>query len=215
MSKDIESVIVDKAKSYFSDARPTHDWAHVERVHALALHIGRVEGARLDILSYAALLHDIGRRYEEADISVCHARKGASLARDILAGIGMDAEIIDAVVHCVRTHRFRDGEEPSSLEARVLFDADKLDAIGAIGVARAYAYAGEHNQLLVTPFDEAHYRGLAVDHSSHSPVKEYYVKLSKLKDRMLTAEGRRMAVERDAFMRTYYHRLSQESRGEL
>lgn len=127
----------------------------------------------------------------------------------------MEGDVVDAVVHCVRTHRFRDGEEPSSLEAKVLFDADKLDAIGAIGVARAYAYAGEHNQLLVTPFDENAYRGLTVDHTSHSPVKEYYVKLSKLKDRMLTDEGRRIADERDTFMRMFYHRLSQESRGEL
>lgn len=215
VSTHIEEHIIREAQAFFAHARPTHDWAHVLRVHALATHIGAVEGADEMVVSYAAYLHDVGRCQEEADPSLCHAVCGAQIARDILRRCGLMPSCIEAVVHCVETHRFRGGLVPRTLEARVLYDADKLDAIGAIGVARAYAYAGEHNQRLVTPFEPDSYGGLGINHAEHSPVKEYYVKLSKLKDRMLTSEGRRMAMERDAFMQAFFHRLEMESRGEL
>jgi len=201
------------ARDYFDDARPTHDWDHVERVHNLCMHIGRIEGADLEVLSCAAYLHDIGRGFEERDISVCHARKGAQLAQGLLADMGFEDTFIQKVVHCIATHRFRDGLMPETLEARVLYDADKLDAIGAIGIARAYAYAGEHNQRLVEEFEREHGDDLAVDHTSHSPIKEYKVKLSKIKDRMLTSEGRRIAEKRDAFMSAFLERLRAECEG--
>jgi len=201
------------ARGFFDDARPTHDWDHVERVHNLCMHIGRIEGADLDVLSCAAYLHDIGRVFEERDISVCHARKGAELARELLTEMGVDATYMEQVVHCIATHRFRDGMVPETLEACVLYDADKLDAIGAIGIARAYAYAGEHDQRLVDEFEREYDGDLAVDHRSHSPIKEYKVKLSKIKDKMLTTEGRRIAEERDAFMRAFLERLRAECEG--
>lgn len=216
MNEDKESLfIMTEARGFFADSKPTHDWAHVLRVHNLCMHIGRIEGADLKILSHAAYLHDVGRCFEERDISICHAEKGAAIARDIMVRAGMGKDVIEAVVHCIRSHRFRNENVPSTLEAKILYDADKLDAIGAIGIARAYSYAGEHNQMLVSDFESDYGSDLKVDHSDHSPIKEYKVKLSKIKDRMLTGEGKRMAEERDAFMRRYFSRLQQECNGEL
>ena len=207
--------IIQEAKKYFKDAKPTHDWNHVLRVHNLCMHIGRIEGADLEVLSYAAYLHDVGRCFEEKDINICHAQKGAEISMGILNRTSVEQTSNDAIIHCIRTHRFRDENVPSSLEAKVLYDSDKLDAIGAIGVARAYCYAGEHNQALISDFDSDYGSELSVDHSNHSPIKEYKVKLSKIKDRMLTCEGKRLAEERDIFMRKYFSRLQQECDGEL
>jgi len=207
--------LISEARNYFKDSRPTHDWNHVLRVHNLCMHIGEVEGADLEILSYAAYLHDVGRCFEENDINICHAEKGAEIARTLLDRSELSGEFKEAVIHCIRTHRFRDANVPSSLEAKVLYDADKLDAIGAIGVARAYSYAGEHNQALISDFDSDYGSELSVDHSNHSPIKEYKVKLSKIKDKMLTNEGKRLAEERDRFMSEYFSRLQQECNGVL
>ena len=209
-----KNFIISEAKRYFGDSRPTHDWDHVLRVHNLCMHIGRVEGADLEVLSSAAYLHDVGRCYEERDISICHAEKGAEISRGILDRTTFPTEFKDAVIHCIRTHRFRDDNVPLTLEAKVLYDADKLDAIGAIGVARAYSYAGEHNQRLISDFEHDYGSELSVDHSNHSPIKEYRVKLSKIKERMLTSEGKRIAEERDSFMKTYFSRLQKECDGE-
>jgi len=209
------SFIIQQAKQYFNDAKPTHDWGHVLRVHALCMHIGLVENADMDILSCAAYLHDIGRIFEEQDASVCHAEKGVEIAHEILLKANVyTTEFIESVLHCILTHRFRNNNIPTSIEAKILYDADKLDAIGAIGIARAYAYAGEHNQQLVTSFDSFS-EDLAVDHNTHSPVKEYNVKLSKIKDKMLTDEGKRIAEGRDAFMHLYFSRLQDEIGGVL
>ncbi|MHC1605170.1 MAG: HD domain-containing protein [Candidatus Methanofastidiosia archaeon] len=204
-----------QARNFFNNSKPTHDWSHVLRVHKLCMHIGRKEGANLLVLSVAAYLHDIGRHHEENDISICHAEEGARIARKILEDGGACSDFIELVVHCVKTHRFRNNLVPKSLEAKVLYDADKLDAIGAIGIARAYAYAGEHNQKLITDFDSTERFDYKINHSSHSPVKEYKIKLSNIKNKMLTSEGKRIAEERNRYMGAFFERLKDESRGVL
>jgi len=209
---------VEQARALYRDRDATHGFEHVLRVWRMALRIAREEGADLEIVGTAALLHDIGRAEEQAT-GRCHAQVGAERAREILAG--QPAERVEAVALAIAQHRFRGADGPQSLEARVLYDADKLDAIGAIGVARAYAVAGEQGQRLWAEVDptyavrnpEAGRNDLG--DGAHTPVHEYRFKLSKLAARMTTATGRRLAEERHRFMAAFYEQLAKEVTGEI
>lgn len=204
----------EEVKKVFADAGGSHDWEHTERVVTLCLHIGKKERADLKVLHLAALLHDIGRKHQDrANGTICHAERGAAMARALLAGYGVDEALIEKVVHCIETHRFRGDHVPQSKEAQVLFDADKLDAMGATGIGRAFLFAGEvgarlHDKDIVVEKTTAYSR-------EDTAYREYLVKLVKLKDRMLTEEGRRMAKTRHQFMVEFFDRLNREMEGEL
>lgn len=212
-----ESITLEEeAKSFFMNAPTTHDWHHTERVLQNALHIGRVENANLEVLRTAALLHDIAREEDATNMQegeVCHAIRGAEMAPGILKKHGYDQDFIEKVVHCIRTHRFRDDAKPNSLEAKVLYDADKLDALGAVGVARAYTFGGEFKQKLYSDFDAEYEVKKVIDHEEHTPVVEFKMKLSKLKKNMLTEEGKRIAEKRHDFMVNFYEELREEVEG--
>jgi uncharacterized protein len=125
----------------------------------------------------------------------------------------LDSEIIEKVVHCIETHRFRGTKIPISKEAKVLFDADNLDSIGAVGIGRAFLFAGEIGAKL-------HDRNVDIEKTESyskddTAYREYLVKLKKVKDRMLTKEGKRMAEERHKFMEEFFERLNNEVVGEL
>ena len=140
------------AQNHFEDAKYSHDWEHTERVYKLCMHIGAIEGADLDVLAISAFLHDIGRTHQDkAKGSICHAEKGAALARKMLKKYPIPPEKKENIIHCILTHRYRNSHVPQTIEAKVLFDADKLDAIGAVGIARAYLFAGEVGALLHNP----------------------------------------------------------------
>lgn len=196
----------------FSGARGSHDLDHTQRVYNLCLHIGRVEGADLKVLEIAAYLHDVGRSYEdESKGQVCHGKKGAEMASELLAEYPLSDEQKANVIHCIRSHRFRGNHQPETLEAKVLFDADKLDAIGAVGIARAFLFAGEVGAKLHNPYVEP--EDTEPYTAEDTGYREYKVKLSKIKDRMLTAEGRRVAEERHAFMEMFFQRFGAEYEG--
>jgi uncharacterized protein len=203
-----------EAGAFFRSARGSHDWDHTERVARLCLRIGRKERADLGILKLAAVLHDIGREEEDRSHGrVCHGRSGAALAKEILERRGCDAATIGAVVHCIRTHRFRRGGAPRTLEARVLFDADKLDSIGAVGIGRAFLFAGEIGaRLHDKAIDVARTKPYTREDTAY---REYLVKLSRVKDRMTTREGRRIAAGRHRFMAAFFARLNKETDGTL
>jgi len=208
------SRIEEEARAFFRSARGSHDWDHTQRVHRLCLRIGRKEKADLRVLELAALLHDVGRGEEDrSNGRICHGRTGAALARGILERHGLDRASVRAVVHCIRTHRFRKRAVPRTLEARILFDADKLDSIGAVGVGRAFLFAGEVGARL---------HDKAIDVRKTKPYtredtayREYLVKLGRVKDRMTTREGKRIAVERHRFMAAFFDRLNKETDGVL
>jgi uncharacterized protein len=203
-----------EAGAFFRSARGSHDWDHTERVTRLCLRIGRKEKADLGILKLAAILHDIGREEEDRSRGrICHGRSGAALAKEILEGHGCDAATIGAVVHCIRTHRFRRGGAPRTLEARVLFDADKLDSIGAVGIGRAFLFAGEIGaRLHDRTIDVARTKPYTREDTAY---REYLVKLRRVRDRMTTREGRRIAAERHRFMAAFFARLNRETDGTL
>jgi uncharacterized protein len=204
---------ITEARRHYESADAVHDFDHVLRVLALAERIGQAEGADLEIVRTAALLHDVGRAQAEAE-DLDHAAVAASRAREILAG--QPPARVEAVVHAIAAHRFRTGSEPTTLEARVLFDADKLDAIGAVGVARAFAYGGARGQRLwvsVESVDLARWQEEGDDPDAHTPIHEFVVKLSRIKERLFTSTGRSVAEERHAYMVGFFERLDAEVRG--
>ena len=209
---------VETARSYYRDNDSAHGFDHVLRVLRLAERIGTHEDADPEIVRAAVLLHDIGRAEEERT-GQCHAEIGAQRAREILRGNPVDE--IEAVAQAIRDHRFRDGREPHTLEGKVLHDADKLDAIGAVGIARAYAVAGANGQHLWAEVAESYVQrpletARADLHSEeHTPIHEYHFKLSKLRERMYTDLGRQMAVDRHSFMEAFFQRLGCEVTGEI
>jgi len=211
MALTLEDIIA-HARTYFAAARGSHAWDHTERVYRLCMHIGRVEKADLEVLAIAAYLHDVGRPLEdESKGTICHAEKGAEIAETLLVNYPLSIEKKRNIVHCIGSHRFRGNNPPETLEARTLFDADKLDSIGAIGIGRAFLFAGEVGAKLYNPETNLHNTRPYTEEDTG--YREFKLKLSKIKDRMLTAEGKRLARERHAFMEEFFERLQQEWEG--
>jgi len=201
-----------EAHKHFPSARGSHKWDHTLRVYRLCKHIGIAEGVDMDVLLAAAYLHDIARGFQdESKGALCHAEKGAQMAGPILEKLALSEAQKNNILHCIRSHRFRGSHNPMTPEARVLFDADKLDAIGAVGVARAFLFAGEvgarlHNAEATVENTESY----SVEDTGY---REFKVKLSKIRDRMLTAEGRKLAEERHVTMVDFFKRFLEEYEG--
>jgi uncharacterized protein len=184
----------------------------------MAEHLAQAEGADVDIVRAAALLHDAsrqpaGQEPPSAAERQNHQHNSAEFAAEVLRDEGWPVEQIAAVQHCIRAHRFRDSSEPPhSLEAQVLFDADKLDAIGAVGVARAIAFAVRAGQPAYAPPSVRFLQtGQPEDGEAHSAYHEYLFKLVKLKDRLCTASARALADERHRQMVAFFQALAAES----
>lgn len=206
MTESAPSLIsIEEARALYPEAGGAHGFSHVLRVLRLAEHIGQAEGADMLVLRTACLLHDIGRPAETAS-GVCHAAWGAERARQLLAG--HPPALVEAVAHAIAAHRFRNDVEPRTLEAKVLSDADKLDALGAVGVARAYAMAGERGSELWVPMDAAQQEDAGG--KAHTPVHEYLHKLLQLPDHLYTPTARRMAEHRLRFMQAFFEELEAE-----
>lgn len=210
---DLVARVEAAARERMQGVRSSHGWDHVLRVRTLALGIAREEGADRQVVELAALLHDIGRHEEEESGGrLCHARLGAAMARELLVQMGAGRDLVAAVAHCVATHRFRGDERPGSLEAQVIFDADKLDSIGAVGLGRAFLYAGEVGARLHNPDadpEKCDPRG-----PEDTALREFLVKLRWVKDRLFTGAGRRIAGGRHAFMEGFFGQLDAEMAGE-
>lgn len=201
-----------RSNRYCEKEGGSHGPDHTERVYHTALAIGRRLGARLKTLAAAALLHDIGRSCETASKgSICHAREGAEIARAILTELHFPDEEIEAVLHCIRSHRFRGQEKPRTLEARILFDADKLDSIGAVGIGRAFLFAGQIGaKLHDAEIDHEHTESYSAEDTAY---REFQVKMSRVRDQMLTEPGRQLADKRHKFMEIFFAELNREIYG--
>ena len=188
-----------------------HDMEHVYRVLYGALRIAQGEaGVDRDVLIAACLLHDVGRREQFADPTLCHAQVGAAKAAVFLGELGCGPEFTERVSHCIRTHRFRKNDPPRTIEAMILFDADKLDVTGAMGIARSLMYRGE----VVEPLYSVRPDGTISDGDGDdepSFFREYKFKLEKLYDRFYTATGTALARERQETARAFYEALYHEA----
>ena len=209
---EVAPEILEKVQKLFKHAKSSHDWDHTLRVYRLCERIGAVEGADMDVLRVAAVLHDIGRSCQDQSRgTLCHAEKGAEMAAEILEDFPIPALRKSNIIHCIASHRFRKGRSPETVEAKVLFDADKIDAIGAVGVARAYLFAGEIGaRLHSSAEDMASTLPYTTDDTGY---REYCVKLSKIKSRLLTREGKKIAGKRHEFMETFFDRFLKEVEG--
>lgn len=195
---------------------PSHDFSHIERVYRLAMKIGKAEQADLKILGVATLFHDIARDEETASGgAICHAAASAERTRGILQGQQFDPGTIEAICDCIATHRFRDSNPPRTLEGKCLFDADKLDSLGAVGVARAYLWLGERGGTVYVPAEE----WLKTDFASNRPEddslqREWHIKLRYIKDQLYTQTARALAERRQQTMAEFLAILEREVRGE-
>ena len=201
------------AREQLSRDSSGHDWWHIERVVALARRIAREEGADTFICELAALLHDV------ADYKIAGDEEtGLRTVREWLLTHDADEPTTEAVMEIIATMSFGGGNRPPmrTLEGCVVQDADRLDAIGAIGVARAFAFGGSRGRLLYDPAESPQvYESQAVYHkSASSTVMHFHEKLLLLKDRMNTAYARRLAEQRHAYMLDFLREFDTEWRGE-
>lgn len=187
-----------------------HDRAHIERVLSYALQIAQgEEKVDYDILIAACLLHDIGRKEQFEDPRLCHAAVGGEKAYRFLMEQGFAPEFGERVRRCIQQHRYRVANPPDTVEAKILFDADKLDVTGAIGIARTLVYQGTVEE----PLYRKNAQGAVLDGREEAPsfLHEYKFKLEKLYDRFYTAKGKEMAEERRAAAVSFYESLLEEA----
>ena len=188
-----------------------HDWWHIDRVVKNALLIGRQEGADLYIVELAALVHDVGdHKFHDGDDSLF-----GGLIKEILVAEGIDDDDIVKVIDIVEQVSYKGAEVETpmeTLEGKVVQDADRLDALGAIGIARAFAYGGAKNRELYNPDKKPtmHTSFDAYKNDKGHTVNHFYEKLLLLKDRMHTSSGKFLAEERHQFMKQYLEQFYKE-----
>jgi len=187
-----------------------HDWWHIFRVVNLVKHIGKKEGANLDIVELAALLHDLD------DWKLNESNEGhLPKARKILSENGYSAETINTILGIIDEVSFKGAgveTKPSTLEAMVVQDADRLDAIGAIGIARTFAYGGHKNQPLHNPDLKPNLHGSFEEYKKTrtSTINHFYEKLLLLKDRLNTPTAKQLAEKRHQFMEQFLEQFYSE-----
>ena len=208
---------LEKAKAWYPEVDPVHGFDHIERVYRMAEKLALLEGADLEIVHAAALLHDSQGSDPNSGERLSHHEASARFAEIVLREEGWHEDRIHAVQHCIRAHRYR-GErenEPQSIEAKVLFDADKLDVLGAIGVARTIGYAVQAGQpIYAEPSAQFLANGIKKPGEAHSSYHEYLFKLRKVKDRLFTESAKQIATARDAFLTEFYEQLQAEIKAE-
>lgn len=203
-------------KEQLKDAEGGHDWFHIQRVYNNALHIAEGEECNLLVVQLGALLHDVAdSKFHAGDESV-----GPAMARNFLESHGVDEQTIAHVVAIIENISFKGGnfeKHFSSIELDIVQDADRLDALGAIGIARTFNYGGFKNRPLYDP-DIAPALNMSKEQykTSASPtLNHFYEKLLLLKDRMNTATGHKIAEGRHAYMEGFLAQFYAEWEGNL
>jgi len=199
------------ARAWYPEHDDVHGFGHIERVYRLCQKIGQAEGADMEILLTAALLHDAQGSHPGENSRDDHHLRSADFAGEVLSGMGWPTEKIALVQHCIRAHRYRKEDIPESLEAKLLFDADKLDVIGAVGVVRALAYAFQAGTpAFARPSGQFLEQGKTQAGEPHSAYHEYLFKLKNISAGLITPAARAIAAERQAFLNRFFDQLAQE-----
>jgi uncharacterized protein len=209
---------IKEASSWYPHDDHVHGFDHVMRVYRMAERLSQAENADIKLVRAAVLLHD-ARDSETAGGDKGrsnHHHASAEFARDKLVAEGWPEDRIQAVIHCIRTHRFRDkSEQPRTIEAKILYDADKLDAIGAIGVARALAYSiAEGLPIYSKPSDRFLRTGKTEPGEPHTAYHEHIYKLSKIKGLLYTPTAQAIAEKRHRVMDEFFMQLAAEIHAE-
>ncbi|RKE98920.1 HD domain-containing protein [Ichthyenterobacterium magnum] len=212
-------VIIQKTKAFvkqaLKNAEGGHDWFHVQRVFNNALLISKSENVDVFIVSLGALLHDIAdSKFHDGDETV-----GPNVAREFLFNLNVDSLTIEHVVNIIKNISFKGGNEVQNFkspELDIIQDADRLDAIGAIGIARCFNYGGFKNRKLFDPSVSPNLKMNKEEYkaSTAPTINHFYEKLLLLKDRMNTASGRKIALERHKYMEQFLEQFYAEWDGE-
>jgi uncharacterized protein len=212
--------IIEKTKAFvetkFKDEGSGHDWWHLYRVWRLAKHIGKKENANMLVVQLGALLHDIADfKFYGGDLTA-----GPRASAKLLKEIGVDEPVIKEVTHIVEHVSFKGAGEANmmqSLEGKIVQDADRLDAIGAMGISRVFAYGGHKGNVIYDPKVKPtmHDSFEQYKNSDSSAINHFYEKLLLLKDRMNTKTGKEMAEHRHKYMEEYLKEFFAEWDGKL
>lgn len=206
---------VEEARAWYPENDPVHGFDHVLRVLRMAERLAERLEADLEVVRAACLLHDAAGAVPGADNArESHESASARFAEEILAGEGWPRERIEAVAHCIRAHRFRSAEAPATLEARIVFDADKLDVLGAFGVARTIGYALQAGQpVFAEPTQQFREQGQGRPGEPHSAYHEYLFKLRKVAGRLYTEPARAIGAKRAELLEQFFEALAAEAVG--
>lgn len=207
--------VENKVKEMFMNEGTGHDWYHINRVRNMAMYISNREGGNPEVIELAALLHDISdHKFNGGDFE-----KGGIVAREWLTKLKVDEEIIQTVTEIVNNISFKGSGEKDvwdCIEGKIVQDADRLDAIGAIGIARTFAYGGKIGQPIYDPKVKP-----KVNQDVNSYVKErshtinhFYEKLLLLEERMHTKIGKKIARERTMYMQNFLTQFYREWEGD-
>lgn len=213
-SEDVINKTIYFVKETLAGAEGGHDWFHIERVYKNTLIIAKNEQVDVFIVALGALLHDIAdSKFYNGDETV-----GPNKARLFLENLDVDPDVIDHVVHIIQNISFKGGHEVQkfkSIELDVVQDADRLDAIGAVGIARCFNYGGFKNRALYNPeiLPNLHMTKEEYKASNVPTINHFYEKLLLLKDKMNTKTGKEIAKKRHAFMEVYLEQFFDEWEG--
>lgn len=214
-STNIISNTITFVKEKLKNAEGGHDWFHIERVYKNAVLIAKDEVCNETIVKLAALLHDIAdSKFNDGNEAV-----GPEIANEFLESEGVDQEVISQVIKIIENISYKGGnfeKDFSSIELDIVQDADRLDALGAIGIARAFNYGGFKNRLLYDPKIAPNLKMTKEQYKkSEAPtLNHFYEKLFLLKDKMNTETGKQIALERHHFMETFIAQFYAEWDGE-
>ncbi len=224
MDEKIEKIkeIVKKELTFCS----AHNFDHVMRVYNLALHLTENEDVDLDVIRASALLHDIGGKKETDDPSykTDHAIEGAKMAEPILKNLGYSRDKIKHIQNCIISHRYRTENKPQTKEAEIVFDADKLETVGAIGITRAFVWVGINNAHIYRKTDIGEYakenlggktNGRIQDKTKHSPQINWETKDKHILNYLYTKKAKQITKDRMAFSENFFKRLEDEINGKM
>lgn len=224
MERNLEK-IKDIVKNTLFDC-PAHNFDHVIRVYNLAIKLAEDKKVDLNVIKAAALLHDIGGAREMNDPSgeTDHAIESAKMSKPILKKLGCSDEKIKHILDCIISHRYRTENKPKTLEAQIIFDADKLETVGAIGIARAMVWVGRNNASIFKEVNIKEYAkenlggkidGRIKDKTKHSPQIQWESKDKFILDYLYTDKAKKIAKERMRFSINFFKRLEKEIIGDL
>ncbi len=221
MSKDILKYFLKKLevtiKKMFLSENSGHDIYHLYRVKNLALHIQEKEGGDRLIIGISAFLHDIHRLMEKNKGKFIHPKESLPVIRNILQDINFPEDKISKVLHCIEFHEeygfSKKGKTVKDIETLILQDADNLDAIGAIGIARTFTFGGAHSVPMWIPEKKFNRKFFNESEKDPSTLHHFYSKLLKLKENMNTKTGKEIAYKRHIFIEKYIVEFINEWKG--
>jgi uncharacterized protein len=186
-----------RVKEILSGESTGHDWYHIDQARTMALRIAEKEGSDKDIVELAALVHEIGDRKFYPDKA-----EGLAATRNVLEGADVPVDAIEKVMHIAETISFSGGKIPESLEGKIVQDADRMFALGAIGIARAFAFGGKKDRMIYDP-----------EKKDATTIQHFYDKLLLLKEKMNTGTGKKIAQERHVYMEQFLKQFYAEWEG--